>query len=80
MAGDAGDEGPEATEPVTVDVTLDLRFIRCFQALLSLLAVLWDASEVSESVSPSLSVSLLDELPFMMSAKTPGCDSSSMTC
>lgn len=40
MFGDAGDEGPEATEPVTLDATLDLRFIRCFQALLSLLAVL----------------------------------------
>lgn len=69
--------GPDATDPVAVEAMLAFRVMRFFQTLLSFFAVLWERKDVSESVSLEEVESLLEE-PFMMSASTPGWDSSSM--
>lgn len=70
-------EGKDGTEVVSLEAELDLRLRFLRRARLILLTVVCDPELAS--LSSSLDDSELED-EFRMSASTPGCDSSSMTC
>ena len=70
-----------ATEPVAVSLlvlALDLRLLRNTFLIFLLAAATEPEPDVSESVLSEELESSEDDEEFMTSAKTPGCDSSSM--
>ena len=70
----------EGIEGVSLELALDLRRFLPLKTRLMRLAVVFDPDDVSESPSLEvLDVSDEEEEPSM-SARTPGCDSSSITC
>ena len=65
---------------VSLELTLDLRRLRPLRALLMRFAVVFDPDEPSESLLlEEVEESEELELPSI-SARSPGCDSSSITC
>lgn len=67
-------------EGVSFELALDLRRLRPLKARLMRLAVVFDPDEASVSLPPD-ELEESEELDEpSMSARTPGCDSSSMTC
>lgn len=70
----------EGTDGVSLELALDLRGLRPLKTLFMRLAVVFDPEEPSVSL-PLDELEVSEELEDpSISARTPGCDSSSITC
>lgn len=70
----------EGIEGVSLELALDLRRLRPLRTRLMRFAVVLEPEEPSLSLSPEVDEASEELDEFSMSARTPGWDSSSMTC